>query len=57
MVLMDRRRCLAVAGGALLAACTSAGQGARPGDALRPVYARPDKDEWPVEFFQLPAET
>jgi hypothetical protein len=58
MVLMDRRRFLTVASGALIAACSPAGQdqGVRPGDALRAIYARPDKDEWPEEFLQLHAE-
>ena len=54
-VLMDRRRFLALASGAMVAACTSGP--ARPGDALVQLYARPDKDEWPDEFRQLPAET
>ena len=53
---MDRRRFLVVAGGALLTACVSSGP-LRPGDALVPLYARPDRNEWPDEFLQLPAET
>lgn len=54
---MNRRRFLVVAGGALLAACTSADQRAKTDDGLRPLYARPDQNEWPDEFLQLPAET
>ena len=53
---MDRRRFLATTAGTLLAACT-AGQGARPGDALRQIYARPGRNEWPEEFLTLPVET
>ena len=54
---MDRRRFLLLAGGALVSACTTAGQGSRPGDALVPLYANPAKDQWPAEFHQLPAAT
>ena len=53
---VDRRHFLVMAGGALLATCSS-GQGARPGDGLRALYANPAKDEWPEEFDQLSAET
>ena len=50
-----RRRFLALAGGALASAC--AAEQSRPGDALTPVYANPARDQWPVEFVQLPTET
>ena len=53
---VDRRRFLAVLGGALLAAC-GGGQGNRPGDTLRQLYATPSKNEWPPEFRDLTAET
>ena len=51
---LTRRRLLVLAAGGALAACASP---SRPGDALVPAYANPAKDEWPAEFFQLPAET
>jgi hypothetical protein len=50
-----RRRLLLATGGALLAACLPGST--RPGDALVQLYARPDKDEWPNEFRELPAPT
>ena len=53
---MDRRRFLIAAGGVALAACTS-GTGARPGDALQQLYARPRQNEWPPEFNELSADT
>ena len=54
---VDRRHFLVLVGGALAAGCAGAGQGARPGDVLRPLYARPARNEWPDEFHQLPTET
>lgn len=45
---------------ALLAACapkTGQAQPTRPGDGLIPIFARPDRDEWPAEFAQLKPET
>jgi hypothetical protein len=54
-VSISRRRLLITSAGAFAAAC--AGQGARLGDQLAPLYARPDKDEWPEQFLELPAET
>ncbi len=54
--IVDRRRFLVVSAGALLAACAP-GALSRPGDALMQLYARPDKNEWPDEFLQLPTET
>ena len=53
---MDRRRFLIVAAGAAMAACTS-GTGARPGDNLRQLYARPGQNEWPPELSELSADT
>lgn len=53
---MRRRRFLLASAAALATACTSAGQGARWGDALTPLYARPDLDEWPDAFHQQDAE-
>jgi len=53
---MIRRRQLFVAGAAALAtACV--GQGARWGEGLTPLYARPDRNEWPEPFLELPGET
>ncbi len=54
---MKRRRLLLLAGGALASACASPGEGSRPGDALVPLYANPRKDDWPLEFRELPAAT
>ena len=39
-----------------MAACTS-GTGARPGDNLRQLYARPGQNEWPPELSELSADT
>ena len=55
--LMDRRRFLVLAGGALVSACSGVGGAARPEDALVQLYANPAKDEWPEQFRQLPAAT
>jgi len=60
MRVVDRRRFLMLAGGALLSACGAppgTNQGSRPGDALVRLYAYPAKDEWPEEFYQLPSAT
>jgi len=57
IALMGRRHFLAATAGALLAACTSAGTGPTAGGGLRPLYARPDRNEWPDEFLQLPETT
>ena len=54
---MERRRFLLLAGGAFVTACGAFGQGSRPEDALRQIYANPAKDEWPEEFRQLPSAT
>ena len=54
---VKRRRLLLLAGGALASACTGAGEGSRPGDALVALYANPKKGEWPPEFLELPAAT
>ena len=53
---MDRRRFLIVAAGAAVAACAP-GAGARPGDLLQQLYARPRQNEWPPEFSELSADT
>ena len=37
-------------------ACAPSGQGARWGDGLTPLYARPDRDEWPDVFHEQDAE-
>lgn len=53
---MIRRRHLFVASAAaFVTAC--AGQGARLTDGLVALYARPDRNEWPEQFTQLPVET
>ena len=51
----SRRRFLITGTGALVIACS--GTPARWGDGLTPLYARPDRDEWPDAFSQLPSET
>jgi len=53
---MRRRRFLALASGAVLAACSGTGP-ARPEDALVQLYANPPKDEWPDELRQLSTQT
>ncbi|MGH2946953.1 MAG: PCYCGC motif-containing (lipo)protein [Solirubrobacteraceae bacterium] len=52
---ISRRRLLLASAGLLVSACAR-GQGARWGDGLVPVYARPDRDEWPDAFRELPPE-
>jgi hypothetical protein len=54
---VERRRLLVLAAGAFLSACAGSGQGSRPEDALRQVFANPAKDEWPEEFRSLPSTT
>jgi len=53
---MITRRRLLVAGTAVLASAC-AGQGARVGDGLTKIYARPDRGEWPSEFNEVPQAT
>lgn len=60
MRVVDRRRFLILAAGALVSACAArsgAGQGSRPGDAFVQLYTYPAKDEWPEEFYQLASAT
>jgi hypothetical protein len=52
---LGRRRFLIASLSALAAACASAP--ARWGDGLTPLYARPDRNEWPDEFSAVPPET
>ena len=57
---LTRRRLLALSSLTMLAACgPKAGQPqpTRWGDGLTPIYARPDRDEWPAEFAQVAPET
>ena len=56
--MIGRRRFLIVGAAALTAACTgqSRGQDARWGDGLTPLYARPERDEWPDAFYQQEVE-
>lgn len=54
--LVCRRSFLSACVAALLTACTTAGQGARWGEGLTPLYARPDREEWPEAFRQQGAE-
>jgi len=41
---------------AFASACAAQGQGARWGDGLTALYARPDRDEWPEVFYQQDSE-
>lgn len=52
---MRRRPFLLASAAAFVAACAAGGQGARWGDGLTPLYARPDRDEWPDAFLQQDA--
>jgi hypothetical protein len=52
---ISRRELLIAGVGVVAGAC--AGQGARSGAGLTPLYARPDRGEWPEQFHQLPEET
>ncbi len=54
---LSRRRFVIAGAGALIAACAGSGQGARLGDGLVQLYARPDRDEWPEQFRELPSNT
>ena len=57
---LSRRGLLIAAGGALITACAAGaapGGTARFGDGLLPLYARPDRDEWPDQFYELSADT
>lgn len=53
--MLTRRRLLLLSAAVAAAACAE-GQGARPLDGLRGLYARPDRGEWPAEMDQLSVE-
>lgn len=51
-----RRRRLLISAAAVAVACAAPGQSTRWGDGLTPLYARPDRSEWPEPFYQQSPE-
>ena len=53
---VTRREFLLTGAGVVALAACGPGPGARPGDALTPLYARPALNEWPAQFRELPPD-